>query len=325
MAKVTCAISGIKFSCSYLPINLDHTAGYYHPIFAVKTKTLHGLYVRHTKGELTATDSYLTFLAFLHSSDQITWRHPATLDPNSTVTRRLVENNLHQLIRVLEKTNCIFHPRFTQPSFTVTYENSGLQQIHNWIKAWEDNLTIFENGIADKEDRESLQKIENRLSNLILSGEKPEKFAHIIASWASKAAEFPVEQDETYQKTIRSCFNMTKMFNTSLALLKEIKEYCESNIEAGSIHFHTLSAVLKEGIRRHHDYLGGSSLALGYTLLPTADTVEARDLEAKNTAEVAALAAKAPATTPARVDYDTDLDFLRAKLAYRIACNQDKG
>ena len=41
---------------------------------------------------------------------------------------------------------------------------------------------------------------------------------------------------------------MTKMFNTPLVLLKEIKDYCECNIEAGSIHFHTLIQVLQEGI-----------------------------------------------------------------------------
>jgi hypothetical protein len=198
-------------------------------------------------------------------------------------------------------------------------------QIANWIEAWQENIDDFKHGRADLRQIQDLQEVENKLSKLILSGEPPERYSTTIAAWASQAAEFPPASDELYQRTIRSCFNITKMFNTPLSLLKEIKEYCECNIEAGSIHFHTLSAVLKEGIKRNTDYLGGSSLALGYTLLPAEDlTPESRAAELKNQAEVAALAAKAPESKPVRADYASSLDFLRAELAYRVALGQAK-
>jgi len=318
MANIACAISGIKFTCSHLEDTyIPHTAGYFHPIFAIPYKSLHHLYSQYCKGQLAPNDSYLLFLAFLHATDQVTWDSPATLDPASASTIGMIANNLGQLVRVLEKTDCISHPSFTQPSFRVTYDTSTLHQIPNWISAWQENIERFLSGRIDKRTQESLQKVENKLTYLILSGDKPETYAGVIAAWADQAAEFPPHHRELWIKTISSCFNITKMFNTPLPLLKEIKNYCECNIEVGSIHFHTLSHVLKEGIHRHIDYLGGSSLALGYTLLPT--SADQKERELKGAAEVATIVARATELPPVRSAYTSSLDFLKAKLAYKVA------
>lgn len=323
MSRITCAISGIRFNTSFLDsISIPHTVGYFHPIFAVEHKTLYHLYSKHCKGELTSNDSYLLFLAFLHSSGQVDWLHPVALNPNDSSTKRLIQNNLSQLISVLEKTGLISHPSFKQPSFNVTVDNCFLGQIPNWILAWESNILDFQQGRADIKTIRSLQEVENRLSHLILSGEKPERYAHVIASWAEQAADFPLDKTEGWKKTIRSCFSITKMFNTPLVELKEIKDFCECNIEVGSIHFHSLMNVLKEGIHRHVNYLGGSALALGYILLevpPEKDTLKHRANEAKNNAELLTLAANAPESYPIESDYPTSLAFLKAKLAYRVA------
>jgi hypothetical protein len=324
MARITCAISGIRFSTSHLEsLSIPATAGYYHPVFALTYSQLHSLYTDHCKGKLTPPDSYLLFLAFLNSSDKIDWQHPVTLNPNDSSTKQLIQNNIAQLISVLERTGLIAHPSFKQPNFRVSAEGSYLVQIPNWIEAWQDNIANFQQGRIDSKLRDDLQAVENRLSKLILSGDKPERFSHVIAQWANQAAEFPAAKAELYERTIRSCFNITKMFNTPLPLLKEIKDYCECNIDVGSIHFHTLSNVLKEGIKRHVDYLGGSSLALGYTLLesPVSQqvTLAARQVEDKNNKQLLEIAATASTSPPVESDYTTSVEFLRAKLAYRVA------
>lgn len=329
MARVTCAISGLRFSTDYFEsLSLAHTAGFIHPIFAANHKQLHQLYSQHCKGELQQRDSYLLFLAFLHSSDKITWRCPAMLEPTSLGCRQLVENNIAQLVSVLAKTDYIQHPSFSQPDFTVTVDNSDLRQIPNYIRAWKENISDFYIGRASDKERDALVKVENKLTYLILSGEDPEKFSHVIANWANKAGGFPSDKSELWKKTIQSCFSITKMFKTPLPLLKEIKEFCECNIEAGSIHFHTLSHVLKEGIRRHVDYLGGSSLALGYTLLDPTTTSNSlgntarREQEIKGEAELQVITASAPSSYPKREDYSSSLAFLKAKLAFRVASIQ---
>lgn len=326
--RVTCAISGIRFEVSYMQdITIQHTEGYFHPIFALPQRPLYTLYQKHCRGQLLPVDSYLLFMAFLHSSGKIQWDHPAAVTPNDARVKKLVANNIAQLVRVLEKSAVIRHPGFKQPGFKMTYHTADLSYIGNWIKAWEDNIEFFNRTRADIRTRQSLLEIESKLSYLILSGEKPEKFAHVIANWASEAAGFPAHKDEEWRKVIRSCFNITKMFNTPLSLLKEIKDYCECNIEAGSIHFHTLCEVLKEGISRHVDYLGGSSLALGYTILPTLSTGSAlgdRALEQKNKAELLTIAATAGEFPPVRTDYPNELAFIKARLAYRVAKNVAK-
>jgi len=322
MAQVTCAISGIRFKVSCLEhISIDHTAGYFHPIFALPHKQLHQLYAAHCKGKLSQVDSYLTFLSLINYTGKVDWQHPVTLDPAKPITRTLVENNISQLVRVIEQTDCIRHPSFTQPSFKVTYENSRMIQIANWIKAWEENLSDWKAGRASLREAQSLQAVENKLTHLIYGGSSPAHYSHVVADWADKAAEFPPHRAEEWKKVIRSCFNTTKMFNTPLSLIKEIKDYCECNIDVGSVHFHTLMEIFNEGIARNTDYLGGSSLALGYTLLPTTSAAgkQQQAAELKNAAEVAALAAKAPATEPVKSDYSTVVDYLRAKLAYRVA------
>lgn len=318
MARVTCAISGIRFSVDYLESSvIGHTAGYYHPIFAIPTTRLYQLYYQHTRNNLSPTDSYLLFCAFLHHTGQVSWNHPATLAPNDASTKKLVQNNIAQLISVYERTSIVKHPSFKQPSFVVAYDNAHLSQIHNWILAWEENLALFNTKLADKVTRHNLQAVENRLTSMIASGIPTDKLAVIISEWACQAAEFPYDKEDTYKRVIRSCFNSNKMFNTPLATIKEVKEYCECNIEAGSIHFHKLSEVLKEGISRHVDYLGGSSLALGYTILPASGMIP--DTELKGQAELATIASNAPPEPPIRTDYPNNLSYLKARLSYKVA------
>lgn len=312
MANINCAISGIKFSCEHLPITVATAEGYYHPIFALPQKKLLPLFSKHCQGHLTPTDSYLLFLAYLWSTEQVEFNVPASCPPTSAATAQLVEQNLRQLIEVIELTACISTPHFKQPSYTVYKDNSLLEQVPNWIAAWNSNIEDFRTGYREQRLEDAIKKAENRLTQAILSGEEPHRYAQVIASWAAKAGDFPRDKSELYQKTIRSCFNSEKMFSTPLPLLKEIKEYCEVNIEVGSIHFHTLYETLKEGIGRHTNFLELSPSSLGDTyLLPEGSSL--------NDIELAAIRKKAPESAPKRTEYATDVDFLRAKLRYAVS------
>ena len=319
MAKVTCAISGLDFQVSaFSDLNISYKVGYFHPIFAAPYRDLEKLYYKHTRGRLTPTDSYLLFLAYLNSSDQVHWDYPLTLNPKDPATRKLVENNFSQLVSVLQKTAVITYSSFDQPSFRVTYENSRLEEIQFWIEAWIENINSFSFNRATERDRSALLAVEKKLEILILSDLSPEAYSKTIADWASRAAIFPESKEELYKTTIASCFNITKMFNTPLALLKEIKNYCECNIEAGSIHFHALIKVLQEGISRHVDYLGGSALTLGYELLPSA-SISTQMLEADKKLKI--IAETAPTELPLKEDYKSPIEYLKARLAFRVAAN----
>jgi len=339
MARYTCAISGIRIGTSYFDsLALSNEAGLVHPIFAVPRDLLYKSYQAHCLGKLSAIDSYLLFLAFLNSSEKILWDSPSKLDPQSAKTRSLVETNFSQLVSALEKTDLIQHPDFSQPSFRVYLGTSLLDSIPNWIEAWEDNTSYFYSDRATKSDLEVLQKLENKLTECIYGTKAPEKYAKVIANWASWAAKFPAGSNILWKQTIEDCFSITKMFNTPLELLKEIKDFIECNIPVGSIHFHAIEEVLKEGIAKHKDYLGGSSLALGYTLLPSLEDFEASlaedelvsireensNIEAsikKEQSLLATIASKAEIKEPVKSEYKDSISYLKAKLAYKVAKN----
>tara|TARA_R110000744_G_scaffold380321_1_gene500695 strand:+ start:2900 stop:3679 length:780 start_codon:yes stop_codon:yes gene_type:complete len=228
---------------------------------------------------------------------------------------------MRQLVAVLEQSRAILHPHFEQPKFRVTYDNSSLEQIPNWIKAWRKNVTNFGELRLDEKEYESLKKLTNKFTYLINNGTEPAVLAQTVANWASRAAEFPKDKIQLYKTTIANSFHRARMFNTPLALLKEVKEYCQSNIDVGSIHFHTLTKTLDAGIKNHIDYLGGDSQSTGYTLLPS---ISANDKEViqRTEAELAIIVSNAPSSEPLAENYSTNLEFLRAKLAYRVAQNR---
>lgn len=283
MAKFNCAISGLVFDIpNFSTLLIPKSRGYFHPIFSISRLELESIYYQHCKGELTNTESYLLFLALLHSSDKIHWNTSAKLKPNDPLTLKLIENNIKQLITVLNQTDTIHHPIFKQPEYSVTADTCLLTSIPNWIKAWEDNIYNYRLGIASMIEKEEMQKIENKLTDRILSGDSPAKYSALIANWADKAAEFPPDKKEQYKEIIRTCFNPNKMFNTPLSTIKEVEDYCYNNIEAGSIHFHELCEALNTGIKNHVDYLGMATPASNFTLLPNIDKLTDDDCQIIN-------------------------------------------
>jgi len=291
---------------------LAASVGMAHPIFYLPQKHLWNLYKRHCSQEqgFSKTDSYLLFLALLHSTDQVAFSCPASCDPLSSETQRLIEGNIKQLVDVIQLTNTIQVPSFKQPSFVVSPDTSPLLQVPNWIEAWNTNIENFRSGARGQRLQESLQKTENRLSYFIRSGSPTSSYSQVVASWAAKAAGFPPPKTDRWMKIIRSCFDSAKIFSIPLLEIREVKGYCEENIPVGSVHFHTLMEVLKEGISRHTDYLGMNPVALGYTLLDVDTSV--------NEARVAEVLAQAPVEAPTYISHPDPVEYLKAKLAYLL-------
>lgn len=313
MANIICAISSIPFKCSHLPITLSNRE-YSHPIFALDQKQLFPLYKKYTAGELTDIDSYLLFLALLKSTDKVEFVVPAQI---TTSTPRIVANNISQLINVIWSSNAIYNPRFKQPRFFMRKDNCNLDNINIWIHAWRDNIEDFKSGLSAQEEREKLRHVEDKLSKIIFTPEAGNiRLAAACAEWACKAAGFPATKAESWKKIIRKCYSLEAMFSTSKQDLKEIKEFCEENIEAGSIHYRKLMQTLRTGIANHNDFLGLGTLSssqdsLGYSIVPQDSTKEEETM--------LAIIAKAPRTEPKESDYPNKISYIRARLAYRQA------
>lgn len=321
MSKITCAISGITYSCDHVPLTLN-SQELAHPIFYTTQKRLLQLYRRYHNSTLTDTDSYLLFLALLHSTDSVTFAAPCSLDPTGMQTAQLIASNIRQLIEVIWQTNAIIHPRFKQPSYILRSNTADLSTIHNWIKSWHKNIELFKLGEATAREQEQLVHAENKLLLIIRRGINDSVLANTTANWAAMAANFPSDKQELWKKTIRSCFNEKVMFNTPRILILEIKHYCEDNIMVGSSHFHTLMEILRTGYKNHIDYLGldtlesltDSAAKKGYnttfTLCP--EGVSKEEIATKLAIE------QAPKKLPVRTDYPDLLSYVRAKSKYML-------
>jgi len=317
MARIICGISGIAYKCEHVPMTLSHreTA---HPIFYLHQKKLLNLYGRYSEGNLTNTDSYLLFLALLHSTEAVKFNTSAIYHDR---TQHIIAANIGQLVNVIFKSNAIQHPAFKQPKFIINQDTASLDNIKIWIKAWQNNISDFLQGISTERDRDKLLRVQNILSSYIKSPEtKDAQLATAAANWACLAAEFPKHKAEAWKAIIRKCYNLQAMFSTPREELLAIKEHCESNLEVGSIYFHTLMTTLKTGISNHNDFLGfdnvNSSNSLGYTLLET-DNV-------RQEAALLSMVASAPTQEPKREDYPSKFAFIRAKLAYKEAQKMNK-
>ena len=318
MSEIICGISSIPFKCQHIPIRLIKRE-VNHPIFYVDQKRLLGLYSKYVKNHLTDIDSYLLFLALLKSTDSVIFTYPAI---PTAQTPRIVASNIAQLTRVIWQTNAILTPSFKQPKFRITRETQDLSNVAMWIKSWEKNIVDFKAGIDSRAAEKRLQDAEDKLFKVIHSPESGnEKLAAAVADWANKAAEFPAHKREEWIKIIRKCYSLQSMFSVDKAVLYEIRDYCESNLEVGSVYYYHLMRTIRAGIINYNSFLGmGTSLDLdiakddpGYRILKNE-----RELEEVRLAEIAE---KAPEKEPRRLDYPNQLAFLRAKLAWRTAKN----
>ena len=321
MARVICGISGVPFKTPYIPMTL-HNREMNHPIFYLPQKRLLGIYSLYIKGQLTDIDSYLLFVALLKSTSNITFSVPTEV---STSTERIIASNIRQLVSVIWETNAILHPTFKQPKFYIDGNNANLDNIKMWILAWRQNIEAFKLGIDTRSHTKKLLAVEERLSKLIFSPTSTTDITlcNAVANWAALSADFPLSKLDDWKLLIRKCYNMQAMFSTPKKDLIELKEYCEENLEAGSIHYHKLMEVLRAGIANHNDFLGLGSLtptadnkggdSYGYTLLDEPEDV------AKGEEALLSIIADAPIEEPTQAQYSTKLAYLKARLSYQAA------
>lgn len=317
MARIICGTSGVPFKCDHVSMTLAHRE-MNHPIFYLPQKKLLGLYSLYIKGQLTDIDSYLLFVALLNSTDAVVFVEPTYV---TTSTEKIIASNIRQLVSVIWETNAVIHPSFKQPKFYVRKDTANLDNIKIWILAWRKNIEDFKSGIDTRTFAKKLLDVENRLSNLIFSptSTSDTQLCNAVANWACLSADFPVAKMDDWKLIIRKCYNMQAMFSTPKKDIIELKEYCEENLEAGSIHYHKLMKVLRDGIANHNDFLGLGSLGdtdtgnYGYTLLDEPEDT------AKGEESLLAIIADAPEEEPIQSAYPTKLAYLKAKMAYSAA------
>lgn len=317
MSKILCSKSGITFQCEHFPIYLSQGETH-HPIFDVPLKRLWKYFPKWQQGELTKTDSFLLFLSYLNSTELVEFRTHVWQRPD---TDKIIASNMEYLFYTIGKIITIKHPKFSVPRFVVSNETRDLSNVHYWIKSWEESYHDFCNGLKDQELRSRLLRKESALERLIKNPAlKPERYAHILADWASEAAAFPdfemrdsqgneTTLSEYWKDIIMRCYKAESIISIPEKDLSELLAHCEENLDLGTVQSYHLFNTLREGLETLQGFFSIGSAT--FSILGSNDDVGIENLKL--------MVASAPLEMPKRTEYPSDFAFLRAKMKYQLA------
>lgn len=319
MATVLCGISGIEFKVDHLSIHLQ-SREYAHPVFFLPAKKLPALYSKYQQGEMNSIDSYLTFLAFLNSTNLIEWRVPAA---RTNLTDSIIANNFESLVFITEKMLVIPSYENVFSKIAITPDTKNLANVDMWIANWELILNDYLSGYVEERKRKEISEIESKLEKLFYSSERSETLLSAkLADWADKAGSFPrfpvsigsnlvIPCNEYWKQIIRKCQKSESIISIPSADLDELLSHCEENIEAGTIWGHELFEILRKGKANQSNFLGLGDFT--FSIIPSDTSVE--------TANKIAIIQNAPEAEPQRVNYPSQFAYIKAKLAYDMAQN----
>ncbi len=348
MARILCSKSGIPFNCEHMPLSLS-SREYHHPLFSVPKKSLLSLAGQWQIGKLSPTESYLLYLSLFNSTDHLIWRAPACYTPR---TAQIIANNMENLLRIVAKIDLIKHPAFVLPVFAISHDTADLTNSYHWIEAWNDNYTDWYEGMRESDKLEELKQVTEKLNTRGQSLEsliktnftKPELLAKMLADWAEVAGSFELSDPakgkpsipnphatsgsksklslaEYWKGIIRDSVNEDRIWIYPENDIIELIDHCEDEIDHGSIYAHALMKTLRNGLRKHKEYLGFGDIDLAgrkttFRVLNPEDSAE--------DANMISIIASAPDMEPKRSNYPSSFKYLVAKLKWE-AKNRHSG
>jgi hypothetical protein len=296
-----------------------------HPLFHISKKKLLSLAGVWAAGKLTPTESYLTYLALLNSTNLVEWRVPAKYNDK---TNSIIANNMEQLIHIVGKIDIIKHPSFVLPHFVVSPDTATLENSYHWIQLWNQNYNDWAANIKDHSNDQELARRELGLQRLIKSSHKQiEDYPKILAAWARTAGDFPtfdvtirgVKQElaDYWEDIIIKCAKEEAIFQVPAGDLQELINHCEDHILGdGSIYAIALMRNLRKGAAMQSNYLGLGDIDLGatsYRIL--SPTTSAEDANIQNMIDTA------PANEPNKRDYPDLISYIKAKARWNMKQN----
>jgi len=319
--KILCKYSGLEFQVQHFPFSL-HSRECAHPVFSIPQLKLITVLAKKYPAELHPTDSYLGFLALLHSTGRFDWRVPCIYTPQMD---SIIAHNMESLIRIIGITSAITHPAFQIPAFVITPETRSLTTINHWIEICYQCYQQFQDGNKKAQLHDRIVRREQAMERIIKDPAKnPANYANQLAEWAALAGEFPtgtvpvdgkqLALSEYWKSMIRKAARGEAVFSLNDTDLVELIEHCEDVIPHGSIYAHALMKVLREAQDRKKNFLGLGDLDIRtstYRILSDTDSVE--------NANIMAMIDSAPVERPVASNYPSKIAYLRAEYKWKAA------
>lgn len=317
--RILCAKSGIQFSVEHFPGFL-HTREAEHPVFSLSLKQLWKYYPDWQAGKLTETDSYLLFLSLLNATELVDWRVPVR---RTEKTATIVTAHMQYLYQTISHLLSVRNYTISVPHVILSNDTADLSCVKTWIDIWETSYDDYVNRKARAIEIQHIKRREAASDKLIRNPRiKPEKYAHLLASWAAEAAEFPdfpvtvrsgtISCSEYWQQIIVACYNKVEVIQLDRADLIEVTEHCEEKLELGSVYSFQLFAVLREAIKLIDGFFSLGNVS--FSILPSDSSGES-----VGESNLQLLRDSAPSAPPVRTDYPTEFAFLRAKMKWSLS------
>lgn len=311
MSQAICAKSGIQFNIEFFPYNFNE-GELHHPVFDLSYEQLiqEKLLSKWIRREFTEIDTKLYFLSLLHATGLVDWRTYARPTP------AVCELNMEALLDILSWLYTIKHPSLSMPKMAITQDTATLDNVRNWIAAWNSAREDFESGYRELSRNQLMMRKEDTLQRLVKDHQKEIcDFAAILADWAVLSAEFPTFEIEVnsipltcaeyWKHILVTCSKSPNhIWRLPIADMEELLEHLETNLEHGSIYAHATMKLIRDGITTHRSYLGSYNLSIG------------NDVEQAN---IQILADNAPEFEPRIQDYPNKIMYLKAKIRYATA------
>lgn len=319
--KILCKYSGLEFTVQHFPFSLE-SREVAHPVFSIPQQKLLVVLAKKYPDSLSPIDSYLGFLALLHSTSRIDWRVPCIYTP---ALDSIIAINMEPLIRTVGITSVITHPAWTMPSFVITPDTRSLQTVHHWIAVWQNCYKEFQDGNKRAQLHDRIVRREQAMERLIKDPSKsPKDYANTLAEWAALAGEFPTGEvpvegkqiplSEYWKSMIRRAARKDAIFSINDTDLIELIEHCEENIPHGRIYAHALMRVLREAKEAKKNFLDLGDFDIRtstYYILSDTDTAES--------ANIRAMIDSAPVEEPISTNYPNKLAYLKAHFKWKAA------
>jgi hypothetical protein len=319
--KILCKFSGLEFAVQHFPFSLE-SREVAHPVFYIPQPKLISAVAKKFPDNLSPIDSYLGFLAILHSTGKIDWKVPCIYTPEID---KIIAQNMEGLLRTVTIISAIHHPAFQYPGFVITPDTRSLATVKHWIGIWQECIVQFQDGNKKAQLRDRIVRIESVMERFIKDPSKnPANYANQLANWAALAGEFPtgtvpvegkqVALSEYWKSIIKRAARAEAVFSIDDKDLAELIEHCEEEIDHGSIYAFTLMKVLREAQERKKNFLGLGDFDIRtstYRILSDADTTER--------ANILAMIDSAPLEKPLESNYPSKVAYLRALYKWKAA------
>lgn len=335
MAHIICAYSGLELHINHFPISLTNRESH-HPIFDAPQRALFSYARKWAAHELTPTDSYLLFTALLKSTNRVHFRVAARYSEGAT--DQVVANNMDKLLVALSRMNSINVAGEVFANVAITNESANMENARYWIQSWQDNYEDFKDNYSFAANVKKLSLREAALERMIRSPHREVSYyADDLAKWATLAGNFPTGTTEVdglqvplsdYWEGIIIAAANKRFFTIPRHDLEECIEYCQENIDPGSIYSHKLLAVLREarsylaGFLGDISGLGASKKRVPIWNFPGSEPGTPYQEEHEDdvfAANLDVVVASAPATIPVRGMFATNMQYLMAKIKWSAA------